>query len=828
MRLDPFGNLGLGVTPSAWGVGYKAFQNGVFCLASDGTNNDLTANRFINSGGTSTYISNGFASMLRQDGGTFKFYTAPSGTAGNAITFTQAMTLDASGNLGIGTSSPGYKLDVFSGTASSAVAQFTGVNTGRGLKISTALVNSVNDAGVILDAQQASGVLMLATGGTERARIDSSGNLGIGTSSPAYKLDVDSTGGTVASLNSTNANGPGLRFARSGTANGYVGSAKYIVGGALADFGIDVSGANNLIFGTNDTERARIDASGNLGIGTSSPTAKLDVVGAMTFDGATLALKNTANLADNYNTVAFSSDFTPSATVDTNESGRVDFYNKSNNGTQQLGTSIQASAVATSALPTAVLGKLKLHAYFNASGTVQDTSYLELFANSTSTLAGNGGLFLRSGSAASSGKSLYFFIDDGETEAYRITSAGSSVWSPAGSEQMRLTSTGLGIGTSSPAYRLDAQTTATGTAAGDNTVAFFGSLASGRDANIRFGDSVNASARIGYLSGALYMYTNGAERLKLNLSGNLGLGVTPSAWSIGKAMEVGFLGTSVFAPSQTVTNLTNNTYYSSGAYRYATTNAAAYYSVNTGLHQWFTAPSGTAGNAISFTQAMTLDASGNLGIGTSSPNLFGSSTIGLTVNGSGGSHIEMLQNGAAHSYLLANANGLRVWTNSANPIVFGTNSTERARIDSSGNLLVGTTTSAGSGLTIVSSKYIWSVGTYNNTTANAANMTVGAAGDFQRSTSALKYKQDIRDLENIDVNVFRAVRYKSKCTNDDQSKDHFGIIADEVHSSGISELVNYSETGEVEGFQYERLTVVLLKAIQELKAEFDAYKASHP
>jgi hypothetical protein len=84
------------------------------------------------------------------------------------------------GNVGIGTSSPSQKLDVFGGTASSAVAQFTGVNTGRGLKISTALVNSVNDAGVILDAQQASGVLMLATGGTERARIDASGNLGLG------------------------------------------------------------------------------------------------------------------------------------------------------------------------------------------------------------------------------------------------------------------------------------------------------------------------------------------------------------------------------------------------------------------------------------------------------------------------------------------------------------------------------------------------------------------------------------------------------------------------------------------------------------------------
>jgi hypothetical protein len=97
-----------------------------------------------------------------------------------------------------------------------------------------------------------------------------------------------------------------------------------------------------------------------------------------------------------------------------------------------------------------------------------------------------------------------------------------------------------------------------------------------------------------------------------------------------------------------------------------------------------------------------------------------------------------------------------------------------------------------------------------------------------RSTSALKYKQDIRNLESMDISLLRPVRYKSKCKGDDQTKDHFGVIADEVDAAGIKELITYNAKNEVEGFQYERLTVVLLKAIQELKAEFDAYKASHP
>jgi hypothetical protein len=117
---------------------------------------------------------------------------------------------------------------------------------------------------------------------------------------------------------------------------------------------------------------------------------------------------------------------------------------------------------------------------------------------------------------------------------------------------------------------------------------------------------------------------------------------------------------------------------------------------------------------------------------------------------------------------------------------------------------------------------------YASTTASGANMFVGSNGAIQRSTSALKYKQDIRDIEEIDINLLRGVRYKSKCEGDDQTKDHFGIVADEVDAVGIKELVSYGANGEVEGFQYERLTVVLLKKLQTLDAEFKAYVATHP
>lgn len=145
----------------------------------------------------------------------------------------------------------------------------------------------------------------------------------------------------------------------------------------------------------------------------------------------------------------------------------------------------------------------------------------------------------------------------------------------------------------------------------------------------------------------------------------------------------------------------------------------------------------------------------------------------------------------------------------------------RMVLDLNSNLLVGTTSSpSGSGNLQVPS-------IYSNTTASIAYVAVSSAGLLQRGgVSALKYKQDIRDLESIDINLFRPVRYKSKCEGDDQTIDYFGIIADEVDAVGIKELVTYGEYGEIEGFQYERFTVVLLKEIQELKDKITSLKST--
>jgi len=120
-------------------------------------------------------------------------------------------------------------------------------------------------------------------------------------------------------------------------------------------------------------------------------------------------------------------------------------------------------------------------------------------------------------------------------------------------------------------------------------------------------------------TGKLVWQTNGTTTgLTLDTSQNLGLGVTPSAWSSSdKAIQVG-TNSCFYNQGSTYTMVSHNGYNSSGSDIYLTTNYATRYYQGGGTHYWSVAPSGTAGNAITFTQAMTLTNSGQLLVGTTS------------------------------------------------------------------------------------------------------------------------------------------------------------------------------------------------------------------
>jgi hypothetical protein len=120
LLLDSSGNLGLGVTPSAWWSGSKAIQigQGATFEGRTGTNiATVSSNSFINISGIESYINASVATKYNQNvSGDHRWYISTGvPSVGGAISFSQAMTLDASGNLGIGETNPGNKLVVNGG-----------------------------------------------------------------------------------------------------------------------------------------------------------------------------------------------------------------------------------------------------------------------------------------------------------------------------------------------------------------------------------------------------------------------------------------------------------------------------------------------------------------------------------------------------------------------------------------------------------------------------------------------------------------------------------------------------------------------------------------
>jgi hypothetical protein len=286
-------------------------------------------------------------------------------------------------------------------------------------------------------------------------------------------------------------------------------------------------------------------------------------------------------------------------------------------------------------------------------------------------------------------------------------------------------------------------------------------------------------------TGSLTILKDAAQIFKISPAGHLSIGYTTlSPWNVLSSSKVIEMpGGSIYSVSNSSVRVAQNMYNVNGvADYYVTTAAASRYAQEAGEHSWYIAPSGTAGNAITWNKAMTLNTDGD-----------------LILKSNYGYNQLILNNTAAP------ANAVRIRSNNQ-ALEFVSGAGVSATLYANGNLQV--------------------PAMYNNTSAAGANVVVGTGGDLYRSTSALKYKQDIRDLEDIDLNSLRPVRYKSKCESDDQTKDHIGFIADEADANGWKELVNYNENGEVEGFQYERVAALLWKKCQTLEARLAALEGA--
>jgi len=166
----------------------------------------------------------------------------------------EAMRITSAGDIGIGTTTPSSKLSVYGG-ASGTDTRVTIGNAASAIQVGVGSANETFLSG------NAAFPMLLYTNGTERMRITSTGDVGIGTSAPGSLLQLNRASGAAD-----------LRLSVAGTLYGNIYAS-------ISDMDIFAVTAIPLIFGTTNTERMRISAAGDVGIGTVSPGARVDIVG---------------------------------------------------------------------------------------------------------------------------------------------------------------------------------------------------------------------------------------------------------------------------------------------------------------------------------------------------------------------------------------------------------------------------------------------------------------------------------------------------------------------------------------------------------------------
>ena len=385
---------------------------------------------------------------------------------------------------------------------------------------------------------------------------------------------------------------------------------------------------------------------------------------------------------------------------------------------------VSATTLTTSSTVTLNGGTANGVAYLNGSKVVTSGSALTFdgsFANLTLTSGTTANGFLQFSNSADGGTQGYIgdskaLITGGANSSLAVRGESNILFGIASAEGMRLTSTGLGIGTTSPAYKLDSRVTtsasivsainldASGNNNGDGSALNFsragnalsgvarisavkaevsnnetdlvfsnfaagsltekmrivgatgnvgigtsspatklqvygGALTVGDEATYaaRFSNNSNKGVVIGYDTtnnvghiGSINPATAWTDLVINANGGNLGLGVTPSANTLSKGFDL--LGGAGLFGYANANYLTANTYYD-GAFKYKANGFASYYAHGSGAHAWYIAASGTAGNAITFTQAATLTAGGDFLVGTTASG--GQSGFAVLKGGSG-------------------------------------------------------------------------------------------------------------------------------------------------------------------------------------------------
>jgi len=552
--------------------------------------------------------------------------------------------VETSGNrVGIGTTAPSKKLHVqngssgFSGSYNARTAAIIEGSHSAGTVLSIMAPNT-GYSGIFFGDQdgEASGqiqyvhsvnaIKFLVNSG-EKMLIDSSGNVGIGTTSPDRSLVVNHASDARVKLQENGTDAMQLQATSSEARVSALG------------------GSTPLALHTNGAERMRIDSSGKVGIGNTSPLGKLTISNAAGTNAPTTVTAANTYLqlgSDDYgasNNGKFMIGFGYTDATNTNSPAYIGYEETSTSGDTKGELTFYTRDVITDTAPTErmridTLGNIGIaetnpQTPLHISSDSASGENIALQIDNNNTTAGNeiamlfrsrvgttNTDFIIAGIANAANDMDLVFQSDGATERMRIDSSGN-----------------LGIGTDSPTHLLHLESnvpTIKFTESDTSTNAFIQNTGG----NLRlYADDGNSRANT-----VIGFHVDSSEKMIIDSSGALGLGTTPPTTNIHPQF---FIGTEsvILGSTGGALDIANNLYYNSG-WKHRTTGAASLLDFDgSGNFVFYNVASAAADSAATLDEAIRITSDGKVGVGTGASaayNLHVSGTTGIGITNGGG------------------------------------------------------------------------------------------------------------------------------------------------------------------------------------------------